>query len=230
MESCSVIVVEGEAMLRDGLVEGLRREGIAAAGSGDTLGFYRSLTGKAFDVAVVDLELPEQEGYEIVHHLRSTTDMGIVVLTVGEDPMNRIRGYQAGADLCFVKPMMARELAAVVNNMVSRIHRRPTVDGTANWRYDPVYWVLKAPGGTSIRLTPKEKTLLDLLVGNSGRTVTRSQILGALEYGDGSLGNRNLDTLMRRLRRKVQETAGEELPVQTVHAVGYVFTAQVSAR
>lgn len=228
MVSYSVICITGDQGIATQLGGAFAREGLEATMVADVLEFYKGLARQAFDVAVVDLTLPGQGGYDIVHHLRGNTGTAILVLTEDDDGMGRIRGYQAGADLCFAKPVDARELAVVVGNLAARIHRKAPNGRIGDWRYDPVYWVLHSPAGTAIRLTPKEKTVLDLLVGRSGETVPRPEILSALEYGSNAHGNRNLDTLMRRLRRKVQEEAGQELPVQTVHAVGYVFTAPVS--
>lgn len=229
MTNCSLIVVEAESRLRQRIVEGLALDGISVASTATPLEFYRTLAGRRFDVAVVDLELPDQAGYEIVHHLHQNVGIGIVVLMADNDPLGRIRGYQAGADLCFAKPVDVKELGVVACNLAGRVRTKGEPPGEQAWRYDPIYWNLRAPGGIAVRLTPKEKTLMDNLLATPGVTVTRDRVLSALEYGVDAHGNRNLDTLVRRLRRKVEETAGQELPVQTVHAVGYVFTAPVSA-
>jgi DNA-binding response OmpR family regulator len=229
MEPSRIICITGEPGLSARFAGALEQEGLEATVVADVLEFYKNLARRPFNVAIVDLSVPGRGGYDIVHHLRGNTGTAIVVLTDEDDAMGRIRGYQAGADLCFGQNVDPRELAVVTANLASRIHRHAANGRPGNWRYDSVYWVLQAPTGTSIRLTPKEKTVLDLLVARSGETVARPEILSALDYGANAHGNRNLDTLMRRLRRKVQEEAGQELPVQTVHAVGYIFTAPIAA-
>lgn len=233
MDKNSVIIVEDDEDLRDILVEGLRTVGLDAMGVGTAFDFYQALSARRFDVAIVDLGLPDRNGTEIVSHLRQNTAMGIIVLTGRGQIRDRVNGYDAGADHYFVKPTDTLELAAAVNSLAIRLRgKREAAAGAdaGQWAYDSVYWTLTAPSGAAIRLTPKERVLIEALLAKPQETVTRPVILTALKYREDAFGNRALDALVRRLRRKVEETAGQELPVQTVHAYGYVFSAPFVAR
>ena len=235
MSAHRVILVEDDTDLRESLIEGLTLLGTDVTGVGSAMEFYRTLAGQRFDVAVVDLGLPDEDGYEVVAHLRRETRMGVIILTAREALQDRVRGYDSGADLYFVKPVEIRELNAAVTSLVGRLGlgeeqaaASPAEADPNAWSYVAVDWGLTAPTGEAVRLTPKEKDLMELLLDRPGETVSRLDILDRLGYQADISGNRALDALVRRLRNKVRETAHAELPIRTVHAVGYVFTAPVS--
>lgn len=114
MAKVSVLIVDDDEVLRDVLVETLRTDDLDAMGVGTAADFIRALAIRHFDIAVVDLGLPDGDGKELVARLRRETDMGIVVLTSRGEIGERMGGYDAGADRYFVKPADTQELAEAV--------------------------------------------------------------------------------------------------------------------
>lgn len=226
-----VILVEDDADLRESIEEYLRLTGFATIGVGSALEFFRTLATTEIDVAVIDVGLPDQEGFEIASLLRRRREIGVVMLTARGASEDRIKGFQSGADLYFVKPVDCRELAAALLNLVGRLPRRaasgaesPAAD---EWTLDRVGWSFRDPGGREIQVTSSEMRLLDAIVVEPGTTVARGALLTALGYRDDESGKRSLDVLVSRLRRKIEVTTGGKAPIQTVHNRGYLFAARV---
>lgn len=218
-----LFLVEDDVDLREGLEEALALEGLPVIGLGSTLDFYRALAQGPCDVAVIDLTLPDGSGLELVEHLRAAGSTRIIVLTARGSVQAKIAGYGAGADLYLVKPVDARELAAAVRSLAGRAFSAPEPP-PATWRLDRAAWALVAPNGRSSRLTAKELKFLDLLVAGEGAVVSRAALTEALGYFDDASGQRALDALVLRLRRKLESALGE-VPLRTAHGEGYAFPA-----
>lgn len=227
-----VIIVEDDADLRDTLLKWLGLYGIDASGVGTGMEFYQRLAAGNYEVAILDVGLPDGDGFAIAEFVRRNTTMGIVMLTARGRTEDRVQGFESGADVYLIKPVDCRELVAAVGNLAKRISPAPAAaNGDKNretWLLDRTQWRLCAPDGSSIPLTSKEMRLVECLVGASGEPVVRGDLMAALDYVDGDQANRNLDALVRRLRRKAEGTFGNGLPIKTIHSVGYLFSAPVS--
>ncbi|MEO5337303.1 MAG: response regulator transcription factor [Magnetospirillum sp. WYHS-4] len=223
-ERHAVILVGGSVEARARMAGELEGHALSVAGVPTAFDLFRSIATQDFAVAIVDQGLAERDGAALVADLRQASRMAIVLLCDAGDPDGRIKGYEAGADLCLVQPACPRELTAAVRSLASR-RSSQTVAVSSVWICDLAHWNLAAPNGKTMRLTSKEKALVETLLAQPGETVRRSTILHALAYPENSFGNRALDALVRRLRRKAFEEAGQELPVQTVYGLGYLFSA-----
>ena len=175
--------------------------------------------------------------------LRQRREIGVVMLTARGASEDRIKGFQSGADLYFVKPVDCRELAAALLNLVGRLPQRAAPAGAESgatdraapaedhaegeWVLDRVGWSFRAPGGKEIQVTSFEMRLLDAMVIEPGTTVARGTLLTALSYREDDSGRRSLDVLISRLRRKIEATVGGKAPIQTMHNRGYLFSARV---
>jgi two-component system OmpR family response regulator len=240
-----VILVEDDADLRESIEEYLKLTGFTTVGVGTALEFFQTLATTEIDVAVIDVGLPDQEGFEIAALLRQRREIGVVMLTARGASEDRIKGFQSGADLYFVKPVDCRELAAALLNLVGRLPQRalPTTAGVGSgatdraapaedhaageWVLDRVGWSFRAPGGREIQVTSFEMRLLDAMILEPGTTVARGTLLTALGYREDDSGRRSLDVLVSRLRRKIEATVGGKAPIQTMHNRGYLFSARV---
>jgi DNA-binding response OmpR family regulator len=120
-----VIVVDDDVDLREGLVECLRLAGFEAIGVGSALNFYQALSTTCFDVAVLDVNLPDADGYSIARFLSERTNLGIVFMTGRGRKDDRIAGFRCGADLYFVKPVSAQELSLAIANLARRLRAAP---------------------------------------------------------------------------------------------------------
>jgi DNA-binding response OmpR family regulator len=222
-----VLLVEDDVNLRESLLECLELAGLDVDGTASAIEFYQALNSAVYDVAVVDLGLPDQSGFEVVGFLRRRTPLGIIILTARSSVKDRVKGYDAGADLYMVKPVDCRELASAIRNLAQRISSQadsPT-QSRDTWVLERMRWHLVAPSGISVKLTAKEMQLVEILVAAAGQAVTREQLMATLEYPQDLYANRALDAMVGRLRKKIEVAVGRDTPIQTIHAVGYCFSA-----
>lgn len=227
-----VIIVEDDRDLRETLVEYLSLKGFDACGVGSCLEFYRSLAGPPFAVAVIDLGLPDQSGFVLAEYIRRNTEMGVVIVTARDALHDRLQGYQSGADLYLAKPVDCRELSAAIRNLARRLSKRslsaPRELPPGSWRVARESWQLVTPSGVPIRLTAREMQFITSLAGTPDQPVNRSALLALLGYPDDEYTKRAMDSLVRRLRRKIEAVSGHPSPIKTIHGFGYSFTASVT--
>jgi DNA-binding response OmpR family regulator len=229
----SVILVEDDPDLREAIADYLRLADFAVTSVESGMAFYREMAVAEFDLAVIDLNLPDTDGTQIANFLSQRTSMGIIIVTGRGTPADRLRGFEVGADLYFVKPVDCEELVAAARNLHRRVQgdRGTRADGPMatgdQWTFDQQTWRLVAPNGRVVALTGKESQLLDCLVRQPGVAVSRQVLAAELGYDDLGPESRGLDASLRRLRQKTLVETGVALPVQTMKAVGLVFAAPV---
>jgi len=216
-----LILLEDEPFLLDELSGYLRTQGHQVSVA-DSLATFRQRWAEApHDLAIVDLGLPDGEGLDLVAELRrGHKEIGIIILTARAQSLSRIQGFDTGADHYLAKPVRLAELQAVVNALARRVApwALPEV-----WVLNPVRLELLGPSGLAVPLSQQDCRLLCLLVSSVGRTVSRRRIITGLGEDYLTYDQRRLDSQLRRLRQKVRRHTGRELPVTTVHSVGYVF-------
>jgi DNA-binding response OmpR family regulator len=221
-----VLFVEDDIDLRDSVAESLEDEGIAVDPAGSATEFYARLKGGRYDVAVIDLGLPDGRGRDIAARVRATTDMGVVIMTARGQLRDRIDGYESGADAYLVKPVDVRELALVIRRLAERTAPARARPHAAAWTYDPLGSTLTDADGRRVELTTNENRFIGALVDRQGEEVSRDAIFEALGYrADNETSAGNLEALVRRLRLKISERTGARAPVRTVHGFGYAFAA-----
>jgi DNA-binding response OmpR family regulator len=189
------------------------------------------------DLLVLDVNLPGEDGFSIAARLRSSSKIGIIMLTARGQLDDRVLGLTAGADAYLVKPVQFRELEAVIHSLTRRLGE-PSVeerrdgrdDASQTWGFDAASWSLITPAGHRVPLTNAEFRVLQTLTHEPGASVARDDIAAALGKTVGGYDDRSIDAVMARLRRKVSAATGENLPVRAVRSVGYVFAAPVEAR
>ncbi len=228
-----VILVEDDQMLRESLADYLNLTGFQVTAAGTGMDFYRMIGMQSFDVAVIDINLPDQSGYVLVEYARANTDMGLVIITAHDSLEARVNGYQAGSDLFLAKPVDGRELMAAITSIASRhkTRKNQVVGATGTWVLDQARWILIAPCGGEISLTGKEFTLIDLLTSVAGAIVERDSLLNQLYNSSDESSSRSLDTLVGRLRKKLANVCPtDNLPVMSVYGKGYRFSAPCTIR
>jgi len=229
MAAGRIILVEDDVEQLETLVEFLELKGFDVHGAQCALDFFQALVGGTYDVAIVDIGLPDKSGFKVVEHLRQNTSMGIIVLTARDSMDDKLRGYEVGADHYFVKPLDSRELAAAAGRLIDRVTCSADSSDAASgaeWRLDPLRWMLAAPTGQDVKLTEKETAFLHLLMSRSNEVALRDTLLQALDYhAEKFYGDRALAVMVTRLRKKVRDQAGVELPIKTIRSHGYSFSA-----
>lgn len=233
-DAARIVVVEDETALREDLVEYLRHCGHFAVGAPSGAVLDELLGRSAFDLAILDVGLPGEDGFAIARRLRDRSGIGIVMLTARGQSVDRISGLEIGADAYMVKPVELRELEAQVRTLLRRVRASGSPEAAApsapGWVFEPVTWRLVSPSGAAVRLTAAERQFLALLTRHPAQPVSRAEVFRMLGKRQWEAGDRSVDSLVRRLRAKVERQTGEDLPVQSVHAIGYAFTAPVVMR
>lgn len=231
-----IAVVEDEASLRADVVEYLSACGHVVIGCEDGRALDRLLAERPADLIILDINLPGEDGFSIAKRLRDHSDVGIIMLTARGVNVDRVVGLEIGADVYLVKPIELRELEAQVRSLSRRLGAAaPAAAQTAavaenQWVYDQLAWALVSPDGGVAKLTANERIFISLLVEHPGEPVSRSAIFKALGKREWDVGDRSVDSMVRRLRAKGQEALGRELPIEAVHGTGYAFTAPVAVR
>lgn len=227
-----VLLVEDDLDLRASLANYLSMSGFEITETGSCLESYAALTRSNFNVAVVDVSLPDQSGLVLAEYLRTNTDLKIIILTALERIEDRVRGYSAGAHNYFVKPVDARELLAAIislshRDQPSQESRCSEVAPAQTWQLQRSAWRLQPPTGDSILLTALELQLMELLALNPCRVISRETLLSGIYGRSDEHSGRALDSLIRRLRAKIV-AGGQTAPIKTAHAVGYCFTSPIT--
>ena len=238
-QSCrQIIVVEDDRDFRESVVEYLTLLGFDVVGVESALEFYKNIFLQKFLLAILDIGLPDQNGMLLAEYIRSNTDMRIIMLTAQSSIESRITAYQTGADLYLVKPVDFSELSATLHSVLGRLDAGrstqhelrsaapATGQNPTQWRLVPSDWVLRTPSGDEIKLTSKEYDLIEKLASVPNTVVARLELLTALAYENTDFGNRALDALIHRLRRK-KKGPNSGIPIKTAHGSGYCFSAPI---
>ncbi len=191
-----------------------------------------------FDLVLLDLNLPDEDGLYIARELRSKSDVGIIMLTSRKEDIDRVVGLEMGADDYVTKPFFPRELVARVKGLlrrlgVSRTPRRSDGDGRQvrrfdGWEMNLARRSLMDPAGREINLTRAEFDLLTALVEGAGRVLARDHLLDAIGSQYWTPVDRTIDVLVSRLRRKMEVDPKAPAIIITSHGYGYKFAPSVS--
>lgn len=223
-----VLVVDDDDRLRSLLSRFLSEQNFVVTTASDAESARHLLQSLVFDLLVVDVMMPGQNGLEFTTELRRTSEVPILLLTARGGPDDRILGLEAGADDYLPKPFEPRELVLRANAILRRAPRPDTghhnkLLSFGDYRYDIAKReLLRGPDNEIIRLTETENALLALLASQPGVAVTRDQLLAA-NLVDGS--ERAVDVLMTRLRRKLETDPRQPRHLQTVRGEGYRLVA-----
>lgn len=178
------------------------------------------LKRETFDAVILDVMLPEMDGFEVCKAIRSFSEIPIIMLTARGDVMDRVIGIELGADDYLPKPFEPRELVARVNSIVKR---KPVESGVMSYdglTINPQQRVVEVQG-REIELTTMEYQLLLLLAASPGKDFSRDDILNQLKGTETELFSRSVDILISRLRNKLKPLK----PIKTVYGSGYAFVA-----
>jgi two-component system, OmpR family, response regulator len=182
------------------------------------------------DVVLIEAAVVDEPVQLLVAEIRRTSAAQIILLSPALSVDQRILAFTHGADHVLDATIDERELAAILRNAVrlqAPASSRPRAgEEHQHWMLEPDRWMLIAPSGREIRLTHSEYAVLELLIGQAGVVQPRATLRAVVD-GDASR-KRVLDVLISRLRRKVWDVAGIELPLRSARSAGYVFAGGVA--
>lgn len=224
-ESPRVVLLEDDAELRDGvLLPGLTGYGFTVVGVDTAAALYAMLRTDAADVVVVDVGLPDADGFSVAQAVRALLPgIGIVMLTGHGETSDQIRGLSQGADVYLVKPAQVDLLAATIRSLLRRLRGRAAPGADVRWHFDTRDWCLVSPAGRTVALSRTEQRIMRCFVSALGQLVTREQLVAAVAENVHDYDPHRIESLIYRLRKKVLRQCGEALPLTAVHGEGYVL-------
>lgn len=218
-----VILLEDEPVLRAELGEFLEHIGYVPQCVASLAEWERHFDARRHRLAVIDIGLPDGSGLSLIQRLRqSGQPLGIVVFSAHNTSANRIDGLAMGADHYLGKGCDLDELEATLAALTRRLGLQAR---QARWQLEFTAQRLQPPGAAPVALSAQDAQVLLCLMRSAGKSVSRREIVQALGGDFLDYDQRRLDTQMRRLRRKVEEECGQELPVKTLRGSGYCFYA-----
>lgn len=223
--SLRVLVLEDDQALRERvLLPRLRDFGFAPSGAKTVEELFERIAARMPDIVVVDVGLPDGDGYTVTERLRSrSAELGIVMLTARGDTPDRVRGLSLGADAYLAKPVEIDLLAATLHTLARRLRGGPPAQGV--WSLAEQGWSLVSPSGKDVALSKTERKLLARLAQSPGEVVDREELIAALTGNVHEFDPHRLESLIYRLRRKVERLTGQALPLAAVQREGYVLTS-----
>ncbi len=234
-EPTGIIIVEDDTDLRESLVEYLELCGYRVVGVSSGRDFYRALDQAEFQVAIIDIGLPDQSGLVLAEYIKNNTATGVIILTANDTEESQLQGYQAGADNYLTKPVSSRLLESAIVNLLKRLHHQQADDTAAPkapasvWQLQKTRWNLVTPQGTAIPLTSMEFRFLEQLATAKENLVQRTQLLQLFYQNSDEYTGRALDAMVRRLRTKINRTCAETAqPIKTVYGSGFCFAEPLS--
>jgi two-component system response regulator RegX3 len=219
-----VLVVEDEQSLREPLVFFLEKEGHEVSVAVDGEDALRVFENSGADVILLDLMLPKIDGNQVCKQIRQSSNVPIIMLTAKDSEIDKIVGLEIGADDYITKPYSTRELLARIKAVLRRQVEPPVLVASVliagELRLDSDRHVVSL-SGNPLTMPLKEFELLELLMENVNRVLTRGQIIDRV-WGSNYFGDtKTLDVHIKRLRSKVEEDPARPKYIQTVRGLGY---------
>jgi two-component system phosphate regulon response regulator OmpR len=231
MSAARVLLVDDDERLSDMLATYLRSRGFVVEQRVDGHAGLSALSSSSFDVLVLDVMLPDLDGFEVLKRLRKTHDLPVLMLTARGEDTDRIVGLELGADDYLPKPFNPREVVARLSAILRRV-RAPEPKGTDVLRFgrleiDRAAREARVEGKVCV-LTSHQFELLRVLAERAGRVQTREQLMQAVRGEDLEEFDRSIDVHISRIRAAIEEDPKNPRRIRTVRAVGYVFSPSVS--
>ncbi len=223
-----LLVVDDDERIRGLLQKFLMRNGYLVTIARDAGQARRLLAGLDFDLAVLDVMMPGEDGIAFTRWLRTRSDMPVLLLTARGETASRIDGFEAGADDYLIKPFEPKELLLRINAILRRIPQArpeagPKVLHMGEVRYDMDRGELWR-GDQPVRLTATEAQLMRIFAAAAGQPVSRERLAGDAEDETGEKGTeRAVDVQITRLRRKIESDPKAPRYLQTVRGEGYML-------
>jgi len=215
-----LLVVDDDRRIRDLLSRFLAEEGYRVSTAETAKEARAKLAGLAFDLLILDVMMPGENGFDLAKAIRGKSDVPILMLTARDAAESRIKGLEMGADDYLAKPFEPRELSLRIANILKRA-QPPALPVVEQVSFGPFVFHLARGelrrGEDVIRLTDREREMLRVLAATPGETVPRMALAG----NGGSVSERAVDVQVNRLRRKIERNPANPLFVQTVRGIGY---------
>ncbi len=220
-----VLVVEDEESYSDALAYVLGKEGFEVAVAGDGRVALEEFERSGADIVLLDLMLPGINGTEVCRRIRQMSNVPVIMVSAKDTEVDKVVGLELGADDYVTKPYSPRELVARIRAVLRRgqdVDLAPTTLESGRVRMD-VERHLVSVDGTDVRLPLKEFELLEMFLRNSGRVLTRGQLIDRVWGADYVGDTKTLDVHVKRLRSKIEPDPASPQHLVTVRGLGYRY-------
>ena len=235
----TILLVDDDPDIRSLAADYLEKHGLRCKQAGDGVAMFRAMESTVFDLIVLDVMLPGDDGLALCRKLRETESMPIIMLSAMSEDTDRIVGLEVGADDYLAKPFNPRELLARIKALLRRSEGQIATGSEGgrltalrdiaflDWRLDRNRRLLMAPDGLTVPLSGGEFDLLVAFLENPQRVMTRDQLLDLTRGRQAGPFDRTIDVQVARLRKKLEEDPKNPTLIVTVRGGGYRFDAPV---
>jgi two-component system phosphate regulon response regulator OmpR len=226
-----LLIVDDDERIRNLLQKFLIRNGYLVSAAKDAAHARRILLGLDFDLIVMDVMMPGEDGVSLTRHLRETRTTPVLLLTAKGETEDRILGLEAGADDYLGKPFEPKELLLRINAILRRAPvvepamTLPKVMNLGDVRYDVdrgEMWM----GSGRVRLTATESQLMRIFSSNPSKPLSRTRLVEELGRDGGQAQERAVDVQITRLRRKIENNPKQPRYLQTIRGAGYMLAPE----
>ena len=227
-DDAHLLIVDDDERLRALLKSFLRRSGFLVSVARDAAHARRLLAGLDFDLIVLDVMMPGEDGMSLCRDLRRTRDIPVMLLTARGDTGDRITGLEAGADDYLAKPFDPKELLLRINAILRRVPQVEEAPAAPRvLRLGPIHYDIARgelwQGEDPVRLTATESQLMKIFSAAPGEAMTRTRLVEELSRSGGQTQERAVDVQITRLRRKIEVDPRQPRYLQTVRGAGYML-------
>lgn len=224
-EEMNIFLLEDDEAIGIGLTYSLENEGYSVTLAKTVSEGIKTISEKDFSLYILDLTLPDGNGYDVCKRIKEKGDLPVIFLTAYDDEVNVVMGFDLGADDYITKPFRVKELLLRIKSVLRRYNKDFTdgilkyKDLTVNTNEAKVY-----KGGKEVILTAMEYRLLLILLNNRGNVLSRNRILENIWDVDGDFVEDNtLTVYIKRLRDKIEEDPANPEYIKTVRGLGYII-------
>ena len=233
-QTANLLIIEDEPITRSQLASHFEKEGYNVLTSGDAAGVVEQVEAGGIGICLIDINLPGKDGLTLTRELRAVSDVGIILVTGKDDPVDRIVGLESGADDYVTKPFDPRELLSRVKNLLWRVQAQEKQKEKGfkrrfeGWTLDLNKREMATPDGEVQPLSAGEFHLLLALIENAGEVMTRDQLMNRIRNREWYPDDRYIDVLVGQVRRKFRQYDPDTTFISTIHGTGYLFAPMVS--
>lgn len=231
-----VLVVDDDAQIRQLLRTRLEMDGFQVSEAYDSASMATALATARIDLITLDIGLGRDNGLALARDIRARRNVPIVIISARGDEVDRVLGLEIGADDYVTKPFSPREVVARIRAVLRRSAAAPTATPTQD-ESDSLSFsggtlsarnrTFRSASGEPLELTTAEFNLLEFLLRNPERVLTRDAIMNGLKGHDWAPYDRSVDAAIARLRKKCEPDPEKPIYIKTVRGVGYIFAAPV---
>lgn len=219
-DAAHLLIVDDDTRIRTLLKRYLGEHGYRVSTASDAAEARRKLEGLDFDLLVLDVMMPGEDGIALTESLKALRPVPVLLLTARAEADSRIAGLEAGADDYLAKPFEPRELLLRISNIL-RYNRAPEAPVIEQVMFGPFTFSLARKelkkGSEPIRLTDREQDIMTTLAAKAGETVARQDLVS----DSSEINERTIDVQINRLRRKIETDPANPIYLQTVRGIGY---------